>query len=272
MPSVRNHRLIVAALTLALTAPWASATEDKIWSADLQKLGFHADGDQTVIRWRGAYIAIGSAAWIRDDQNRRCIFAFDRNKPLLVIDSVTGKPVNADALNAFHDNWEPIRALTNFYPCDARTAYLPTGGTAMTADLRYNIETSYFVVSYIFSGKEKYRIRIPANFRCRDQCVVSNQTGTRFALLETGQSWMARIGNKLLDHVHDTEYNDTLSIKVFASQDGKKLFERTWKPKHWRFNAAETIAFSDDGEMLATIGEDGELRVFRIRVENQHSE
>ncbi len=97
-------------------------------------------------------------------------------------------------------------------------------------------------------------------------CVTSNRTGTRFAVLDLGQSWGAKVRNALA-FAADVIYTDKKVIRVFASQDGKKLFEYSWmfhESCSLCVDSTERVAFSDDGEMVAVLGDDAKLRVFRI--------
>jgi hypothetical protein len=265
MLSCRVNKVMAAALMLLFTALYLSASSKKVWSTNVAKLGYEGDRKRTIVRWRGHYVVIGSSRFIRDDKDRKCVLAFDPNQPLLVFDVVARKQAPREVLGDYAQEWEPPRAHKNFYPCQDKDRYRPLA-EIISPELSYgsDYDKRQFVV--YSNGKEKYRIS-PDEFGCWDICVVSNRTGSRFAILEKGQSWGTKIATALQPWLDDYP-TDKKVIRVFAAQSGKKLFELAWaEPQPCpapSFDDSERVAFSDDGEMLAVLGDHGELRVFRI--------
>jgi hypothetical protein len=263
------QKLVLAALIIMFAPSGASASGAEVWSINLHKLQYNV-GRTTMVRWRQQYVVVGSSKFLRDEENKRCVLAFDPDQPLLVFDVTNRKQVPTKVLdNIKNDDWEPPRAQKNFYPCEDRTRYAPSA-PIITPELFYGFADYHFVV-FDTDWRERYRISSPSGQSCWDICVVSNRTGTRFAILDQGQSWRAKIFNAL-HPINDTFYTDKKVIRVFNAQEGKKLFEYSWtEPLHsagTEENSPGTVAFSDDGEMFAVIGDEARLQVFRIKDDN----
>jgi len=261
----RACQLALAVLIALLFVPGANASGKKVWSIDVARLGYHVDRVRTIVRWRGQYVVIGSSMFVRDEATRQCLTAFDPRQPMLVFDTVTHKQLPKEVLGSYVQEWEPPRAHKNFYPCEEKDRYEPTA-PFITDKLRYghDDERHTFIVMDD-NWKEKYRIA-PA-FGCWGMCVVSNRTGTRFAILDEGQTLRARIINKI-DSIRDTYLTDKKVIRVYSAQDGKKLFELSWVEDGRAWGAgpdeSERVAFSDDGVALAVLRDDARLQIFRI--------
>jgi hypothetical protein len=265
MLQFRSKKVVLMLLLLMCTVAYAGASGKKVWSVNVAKLGYKGDVKRTIVRWRGSYVAIGSSKFVRHEENRQCILAFDPEQPLLVFDVAARKQVSKEALNSYEQEWEPPRAHKNFYPCSGKTQYLPTG-MILTSDLSYGHDydrNEFIVLDDI--GKEKYRIW-PDEYGCWGTCIVSSRSGKRFAILERGQSLAARISNVIVNLAHDPD-TDKKCIRVYSTSDGRKLFALSWIEPNTssRFiDESERVAFSDDGEMLAVLDDEGSLRVFRI--------
>ena len=113
--------------------------------------------------------------------------------------------------------------------------------------------------------KEKYRIS-PDQFGCWGPCVVSSRAGNRFAILERGETLETRIMNHI-NFAADTYETDKKAIRVYNTQDGKKLFQVSWRENqnsHANSDESERVAFSDDGAMVAFLDDDGNLHIVRL--------
>lgn len=239
----------------------------KILSINVAKLGYRGDAQRTIVRWRGNYVVIGSSKFVRDEQDKRCVLAFDPKQPLLVFDVAGRKQVSKQVLNSYQQEWEPLQAHKNFYPCVSKTRYLPFAGTmSLNGDLFYghDYDRNQFLVLDT-TWKVKYTIS-PDAFGCWSTCVISSRSGSRFAILEKGQSLAAIIINATENLLHDEE-TDKKKIRVYSASNGKKLFALSWfEPDHIRslIDESERVAFSDDDEMLAVLDDEGNLRIYRI--------
>ncbi|MBZ5503927.1 MAG: hypothetical protein LAO78_00445 [Acidobacteriia bacterium] len=260
-------KLAIAVFMLLFAGSYAGASGKKVWSINVRRFEYRGDRTRTIVRWRGPYVVIGSFKFIRDEINRQCVLAFDPNQPLLVFDTVRRMQVPKEILGAYESGWEPPRAQKNSYPCAQSTRFFPSLPIiSMSPELSYEYswENEEFIVSDIHL-KEKYRI--PALYGCWGTCFVSDRTGSRFALLEEGQTWAARIVNAI-EQYRDDIYTNKKVMRIFSSQDGKKLFEHSWlKPVDCRasgLDLTERVAFSDGGEMVAVLGDDADLEIFRI--------
>jgi hypothetical protein len=265
MPRCQAKEAVLTLFLLMFTVPYAGASGKKVWSVNVAKLGYRGDAKRTIVRWRGNYVVIGSSKFVPDEQNRRCVAAFDPKQPLLVFDVTARKQVSKEVLNSYKQEWEPPQAHRNFYPCSGRTRYLPMA-KILTPDLSYDHDydrNEFIVLDSI--GREKYRVS-PDEFGCWGTCVVCNRAGTRFAILEKGQSLTEKIHNIIVNLMHDPE-TDKKEIRVYSTSDGKKLFELSWlEPDRLQnlVDESERVAFSDDGSMLAILDDEGVLRVIAI--------
>jgi hypothetical protein len=77
----RIQGLALAVLILVFPSSEASASGKEMWSINLNKLRFHGDRARTMVRWRQQYIVVGSAKFLRDEENKRCVLAFDPDQP-----------------------------------------------------------------------------------------------------------------------------------------------------------------------------------------------
>jgi hypothetical protein len=259
-------QLALAVLIALLFVPGANAAGKKVWSIDVARFGYHVDRLRTIVRWRGQYVVIGSSMFVRDEATRQCLPAFDPGQPMLVFDTVTHKQLPKEVLGSYVQEWEPPRAHRNFYPCEEKGRYEPTA-PFITDKLRYNddYEQHRFIVTDE-NWKEKYRIA-PGRLGCWGTCVVSNRAGTRFAIMDKGETPLVWLGNRI-NTLKDQYDTDKKVIKVYSAQDGKKLFQLSWRENEQAWgpgpDESERVSFSDDGESLAVLRDDARLQIFRI--------
>ncbi len=257
-------KLVSIALTVAFVEACATASGKKIWAVDITRLSYRSSQKRTIVRWQNNYVVIGALTFVPDENTRQCVQAFDPLQPMLVFDVINRKRLPKEALGAFVLEWEPPRSQRNFYPCKDDDRYMPTA-PFLTYEMFYGHGEKNLVV-YDTNWKEKYRVS-PAGVSCWDICVTSNRTGTRFAILNLAESLAAKIRNKLTPFRNEY-YTDTKAITVFSAQDGQKLFEHSWREApsvaSLELGNSERVAFSDDGEMLAVLTDDGKLQVYKI--------
>lgn len=223
------------------------------------------------MRWRGNYIVIGSVKFIPDPEKNQCIVSFDGKQPLLVFDVTAHKQVPAEVLGSLEQEWEPPHTRRHL-PCSSDSPGIPESWIVpLTDDLDYRPDFEKDIMIVLDkSHREKYRIS-PAQFGCWSGCLTSSRAGNRFAILDKGQT----LGGWILDHTEnlgaDDIYTDKKLIRVYDAQNGKKIYQVSWveptDSRHDIVDKSERVTFSDDGNMLAILDDDGVLRVVRISEE-----
>jgi hypothetical protein len=263
-----QKRTIALVMLLIFGASWLNASGKKMWTVSVAKLGYRGDAWRTIVRWRGNYIVIGSVKFIPDPEKNQCVVSFDPQQPLLVFDVAARKQVPAEVLGSLEQEWEPPHTRRRL-PCSADKHGIPeTWILPLTDDLDYRPDYEKDLIAVLDkSQREKYRIS-PAQFGCWSGCVTSSRAGNRFAILDEGQT----VGGWIIQHTENLEaddiYTDKKRIRVYDAQNGKKLYQVSWAEptdcRHDISDMSERVAFSDDGDMLAILDDEGVLRVVRI--------
>jgi len=266
-----QKRTIALVLLLIFGVSLLNASGKKIWTVSVAKLGYRGDAWRTIVRWRGSYIVIGSVKFIPDPGKNQCVVSFDPKQPLLVFDVAARKQVPADVLGSLEQEWEPPHTRRRL-PCSSDKAGIPeTWILPLTDDLDYHPDYEKNLMTVLDKNqREKYRIS-PAQFGCWSGCLTSSRAGNRFAILDKGQT----VGGWIIQHTENLEaddiYTDKKRIRVYDAQDGKKLYQVSWAEptdcRHDIIDMSERVAFSDDGDMLASLDDEGLLRVVRISEE-----
>lgn len=266
-----QKRTIALVLLLIFGVSCLNASGKKVWTVSVAKMGYRGDASRTIVRWRGNYIVIGSVKFIPDPEKNQCVVSFDAKQPLLVFDATAHKQVPADALGSLEQEWEPPPTRRRL-PCSSDKLVIPeTWIFPLTDDLDYRSDYEKNNMTVLDkSRREKYLIS-PAQFGCWSGCLTSSRAGNRFAILDKGQT----LGGWIIDHTEnlgaDDVYTDKKRIRVYDAQNGKKLYQVSWAEptdcRHDIIDLSERVAFSDDGNMLAILDDQGVLRVVRISAE-----
>ena len=123
--------------------------------------------------------------------------------------------------------------------------------------------TGYPFRQWVVDKSGAFKYKLPSVSASSMDYYALSRVGSRFAVRDIVGSKAKGIGELLSLDIYIAPL-DIARVRVFAADDGQKLFEDEWHmEKHEIYTAAQGVALSDDGTLLAVI-KGTDLLIFKV--------